>query len=77
MDYQTLFNAALSIISIGLGWFLNTVYSATRSLQKDVVELERKIADDFVRKSDYKDDMRYIRDLLTQINNKLDSKQDK
>jgi hypothetical protein len=53
------------------------VYSATRALQTDVIELERRISEDFVRKGDYKEDMRYIRDLLTQINNKLDNKQDK
>lgn len=70
MDYQSLFNAAFGLILVGLGWFLNTVYTAVR-------EMEQNIPDTYVRKDDYRVDIQYIRELLTSINEKIDRKQDK
>lgn len=73
MDNQQLFNIVVSV-----GGFL-AVYvfnSVTTKLQK----LEDKINDlphSYVAKDDYRNDIAEVKDILKQIFNKLDNKQDK
>ena len=73
MDYQTLFNLAVTVAAFFAGWTFNRIYTAIDRLDKDV----REIPNVYVRKDDYKDDIREIRDLLGKIFDKLDNKADK
>ena len=73
MDNQQLFNIVVSIGGFLAAYVLNMV---TQRIQK----LEDKIEDMhelYVKKNDYKDDIREIKDILRQIFEKLDSKADK
>lgn len=69
MDNQQLFNIVVSIGGFLAGYVLNML---TQRLQK----IEDK-TDSFVKKDDYKDDIREVKEILKQIFEKLDNKADK
>lgn len=73
MENQSVFNFVVAIAGF-LGVFVFN--SITRKLQK----LEDKLAEmprEYVQKDDYRADIREIKEILKQIFDKLDSKQDK
>jgi cell fate (sporulation/competence/biofilm development) regulator YmcA (YheA/YmcA/DUF963 family) len=73
MDNQQLFNMVVSVAAFFMIYVFNSV---TRQLQK----LEDKINElphDYVQKDDYRADMRDVKEMLKQIFDKLDNKQDK
>ena len=69
MDNQQLFNIVVSIGGFLAAYVLNML---TQRIQK----IEDKL-DSFVKKDDYKDDIKEVKDILKQIFEKLDSKADK
>lgn len=84
MDFQFLFNGAVSVIFLLSGWFIRTIYDAIRDLKEDIREVEREIHNKYVRKDDYREDMAQIREELKDIKrimgsiyDKLDNKADK
>ena len=69
MDNQQLFNIVVSIGGFLAAYVLNML---TQRIQK----LEDKM-DSYVKKDDYREDIREVKDILKQIFDKLDSKADK
>lgn len=74
---QQLINALFGVAATALGWVIKSIYDAMNALKDDVKEIEREMHTDYVRKDDYKDDIREIKEMLGAIWKKLDSKQDK
>ncbi len=74
---QNLINAAFGAILMLSGWVLRTIWDAVNGLKKDLQELERGLPDTYVRRDDYRDDMKEVKDILHAIFNKLDNKADK
>lgn len=73
MEVQQLFNAIVSIAGFLAVYVINT-------LTRQITKLEDKINDmphSYVTKDDYRADIAEIKDILKQIFNKLDNKQDK
>ncbi len=77
MEFQTLFNALLGLMSIFVGWYLRAVWDAVSNLQKDVKAIERHVPDTYVRRDDYQLDIAEIKAMLIRIADKLDNKVDK
>jgi len=73
MDNQQLFNIIVSIGAFLAGYVLNTVTQRIQKLEDKIENLHEL----YVKKSDYKDDIREIKDILRQIFEKLDNKADK
>ena len=73
MDYQALFNIAITLASFLGGWVLNNITKALDRLDKDV----RDMPTSYVSKVDYRSDLHDIKTLLTRIDDKLDGKADK
>lgn len=73
MDYQVLFNIALTLAAFLGGWVLNNITKALDRLDKDV----RDMPISYVTKADYRSDLHDIKTLLTRIDDKLDGKVDK
>jgi hypothetical protein len=73
MDYQVLFNGAVAIAAFFGGWTLNSITKAIERLDTDV----RSMPHDYVSKTDYKDELREVKDMLGKIFDKLDGKADK
>ena len=73
MEVQQLFNAIVSIAGFLAVYVINT-------LTRQITKLEDKINNmphEYVIKDDYRSDITEIKDILKQIFNKLDNKQDK
>lgn len=84
MDYQVLFNLAVTVAAFFGGWTLSRIYQAIDRLDSDVREMPVR----YVGKDDYREDIRDIkaefREGLAGVNStlgvifkKLDKKEDK
>lgn len=73
MDYQVLFNLAITAAAFFGGWTLNRIYTAIDRLDKDVRDLPHV----YVSKDDYREDLREIKELLGAIFKRLENKADK
>lgn len=84
MDYQVLFNLAVTVAAFFGGWTLSRIYQAIDRLDSDVREMPSK----YIAKDDYREDLRDIkaevREGLAGVNStlgvifkKLDKKEDK
>jgi cell fate (sporulation/competence/biofilm development) regulator YmcA (YheA/YmcA/DUF963 family) len=73
MDNQQLFNMVVSVAGFLAVYTLNNL---TRKIQRLEDEL-KTLPHDYVQKDDYRADMRDIKEMLKQIFDKLDNKQDK
>lgn len=73
MDYQTLFNLAVTVAAFFGGWTLSRIYAAIDRLDKDVRDMPHV----YVAKDDYREDLREIKELLGAIFKRLENKADK
>jgi RPA family protein len=77
MDTQVIFNIAISI-SGGLAlWVLNSLTQRLQKMEDALAALKDELPKEYVQKLDYKDDIREVKEILRQIFDKLDNKQDK
>lgn len=77
MDNQQLFNLVVSIAGF-LAMFV--FYQVMQRLQRSedaVTALKEKLSGEYVHKEDYRNDIKELKDMLRQIFDKLDNKQDK
>lgn len=72
VDFQVLFNIALSVILFGLGWAMRLLFETIRSLRKKDDEIYQKVSDlsvhlpqHYTSKNDFKD---FKDKLFTQLN---------
>jgi hypothetical protein len=73
MDFQLLFNIALSIIGTVAGWLFKVLCDAISELKEEVKEIEKG----YVQKDDYRIDIAEIKGSLARILDKIDMKADK
>jgi len=73
MDSQVLFNIAVAIAGFFGGWILNNIHKSIDKLDTDV----RAMPHNYVSREDYRDDMREVKEMLSKIFDRLESKQDK
>lgn len=73
MDYQVLFNLAVTVATFFGGWTLARIYSAIDRLDTDV----RNMPHVYVAKDDYRNDLKEIKEQLGRILDKIDGKADK
>lgn len=72
MDQQTI-NLILGACMAVAGWFARELWTAVQELKNDLSKLPLT----YVARLDYKDDMREVKDMLSKIFDRLDSKVDK
>jgi len=77
LDFQVLFNAAAGLVFLGAGWFLRQLWDAVERLKRDLHEIEKDLPVLYVRREEYTEIMRDIREMFNKINDKLDNKADK
>jgi len=77
MDWQNLINlvggAALAVI----GWFARQLWDAVQKLKSDMSSLELSISNNYVKKDDFKDGIKELKEMLGKIFDRLDSKADR
>lgn len=77
VDQQFLINTIAGVILTVMGWFARVLWEAVKKLQEDLHQLEIELPSNYVRKDEFSDNMREIKDMLGKIFDRLDNKVDK
>ena len=73
MEPQVAFNWIVGVAGTLGGWTLKVIWDSIQSLRSDVKNLDTKMHDDFVRRDDFKDAVKDIKDDMREGFNKIDS----
>lgn len=76
-QYQTLFNLAVAACGMLGGWLLKTVMDELKTLRAANDRLKDDLANNYVRRDDFKDLTKAMFEKLDRIEDKLDGKVDK
>ena len=77
MDTQTLINMSAGATLAALGWFARVLWEAVSALREDLHKLEVDLPSNYIRRDEFQDGMKEIKDMLGKIFDRLDNKQDK
>lgn len=77
MDWQHFINLGMGALLSVLGWFARQLWDAVKTLQSDLNRLELSISDNYVKKDDFKDGVKELKEMLAKIFDKLDNKADR
>jgi hypothetical protein len=62
MDSQAVFDWIVGIGGAVVGWMLKIIWEAIRDMRVELKNLDKQMHDDFVRRDDFKDAVREIKD---------------
>jgi antirestriction protein len=77
MDNQQLFNFVVSIAGFLAMFVFYQIMQRLQRSEDSLTALKDKVASEYVHKEDYRNDIKELKDMLRQIFDKLDNKQDK
>jgi cell division protein FtsL len=77
MDNQQIFNFVVAIAAFLAVFVFNQITRKIQKLEDDTTSMRETVLKNYVQKDDYKDDIKEVKEILRQIFDKLDSKQDK
>lgn len=77
MDTQSIINIGAGTFLAVCGWVLRELWGAIKELRKDIHIIEVELPEHYVRKEDFTESMREIRDICRQIFEKIDNLQQK
>jgi len=69
---QTLFNWVLSGVSILGGWVLKVIWESIKDMRQELRVIDSKMHNDFVRRDDFKEAVKEIKEDVKQGFNKVD-----
>ena len=64
---QELINWVFAGFGAAVGWILKVVWDALRELRQDVKQIERDLPEVYVRKDDFREAVREIRDTMKEL----------
>jgi len=70
---QTLFNWVVGVCGFLGGWVLKVIWDAIKDLKKDIRQIERDLPEVYVRKDDFKEAVREIKQDMKDGFNKIDN----
>lgn len=73
MDSQMFFNWAVGLVGFLGGWLLKVIWDAIGDLKKDMRLIERGLPEVYVRRDDFKEAVKEIKDDVREGFNKVDS----
>jgi len=77
MEAVSLFQALLAIAVSVAGWFLRMLWDNHKELEKTLNHHQMDVAERYVRKDDYRNDIQEIKAMLDKIFTQLNTKADK
>ena len=77
MDTQLIINLGGAAIIASIGWFCKAIWDAVHTLQEDIHKLEVDLPANYIRRDEFHDNMREIKDMLYKIFERLDTKADR
>ena len=72
MDSQNIFDWMIGIGGAVIGWMLKVIWEAIRDVRAELKDLDKQMHDDFVRRDDFKEAIREIKDDMREGFNKVD-----
>lgn len=73
MDTQFLINSVF-VIAVGIGgWFAREVWGAVKELQRNVHQIEVDLPSHYIRRDEFNEGLKEIKDICRQIFDKVDS----
>lgn len=73
MDSQAVFDWIVGIGGAIFGWTLKIIWEAIRDMRVELKTLDKQMHDDFVRRDDFKESVREIKDDMRAGFNKVDT----
>jgi len=77
MDMLELVTGVLGLGLTVLGWFAREMWGTVKALARDLIQLQKDMSEQYVRKDDFKEFRTEILNVLQRIESKLDTKVDK
>jgi hypothetical protein len=77
MDTQTLINLGGAIIIAGMGWLARELWGAVKELRKDLHIIEVALPSHYIRKDEFQEGVKELKDICRQIFERLENKADK
>lgn len=77
MDNQVIFNFVVSIGGFLAAFVFYQVMQRLQRTEDAIISMKENLPKDYVQKDDYRSDIKEVKDILRQIFEKLDNKQDK
>jgi hypothetical protein len=77
MDPQTIINVATGSLLAVLGWLARQLWDAVKELRDDLHKVQMDLPVTYMRKDDFKEGMREIKDLFNEVFRKIDDLKDK
>lgn len=74
---QVLVNTIISLAAGAYGLVLKSMWDTIKSLDNQVGDLQVSVAGEYLKREEWKDDMRRLMEKLDSIDEKLDKKADK
>jgi hypothetical protein len=62
MDEQVLFNWIVGVAGVLGGWTLKVIWDSLMELRRDIKTMDTKMHEDFVRRDDFKDAVRELKE---------------
>ena len=77
MEPQTIINITAGSILMVVGWFARQLWEAVKELREDLHKIEIELPTHYMRRDEFSEGMKEIKDMLRMIFDKLDGKVDK
>ena len=77
MDTQTLINLGGAVILAGMGWLARELWGAVKELRKDLHTIEVALPSNYIRKDEFQEGVKELKDICRQIFERLENKADK
>ena len=73
MDTQTLINFVLGSLLALIGWLARQLWEAVERLKSDLHQIEVELPSNYVKREEFSESLKEIKDLCRQIFDKVDS----
>jgi len=77
MEPQTVVNIGAGAVLMVAGWLFRELWTAVKALQADIRKIEIDLPTTYIRRDEFSDNMKEIKDMLAKIFDKLENKADK
>lgn len=77
MEPQMIINLATGTIIAAMGWFARQLWDAMKELRQDLHRIEMDLPVNYMRKDDFRDGMKEIKELFSEVFRKIDDLKEK
>lgn len=72
MDLQSIINIGAGVVMAMLGWWARQIWDAVSQLRRDIHQIEVDLPAHYLRKDEFREGLKEVKDILNQIFEKID-----